>query len=54
MNSRLIIIGRILPKHPAQVRLPEHDHVVETFPSPLLALEIPLRWRPAAQGSLAE
>ena len=33
MNSRLIIIGDILPKDPAQVRLPEHDYVVETFPS---------------------
>ena len=33
MNSLLIIIGNILPKEPAQVRLPEHDHVVETFPS---------------------
>jgi hypothetical protein len=28
MNSRLIIIGNILPKNPAQVRLPEHDHVI--------------------------
>jgi hypothetical protein len=33
MNSRLIIVGDILPKDPAQVRLPEYDHVVETFPS---------------------
>ena len=33
MNSRLIIIGDILPKDPAQVRLPKYDHVVETFPS---------------------
>jgi hypothetical protein len=33
MNSRLIIIGGILPKDPAQVRFPKYDHVVETFPS---------------------
>src|SRR6266496_1195575 len=33
MNSRLIIIGGILAKDPAQVRLPKDDHVVETFPS---------------------
>jgi hypothetical protein len=32
MNSRHIIIGSILPKDPTEVRLPEHDHVVETFP----------------------
>src|SRR5215831_9500195 len=33
MNSRHIIISSILPKDPTEVRLPEHDHVVETFPS---------------------
>ena len=33
MNLQLIIIGRILPKDPAQVRLPKYDHVVETFRS---------------------
>jgi len=33
MNSRHIIIGNILPNDPTEVRLPEHDHVVETFPS---------------------
>src|SRR5439155_5438449 len=33
MNSRHIIISGILPKDPTQVRLPKHDHVVETFPS---------------------
>jgi hypothetical protein len=33
MNSRLIIIGGILAKDPAQVRLAKYDHVVETFPS---------------------
>jgi hypothetical protein len=33
MNSRLIIIGGILAKDPAQVPLPKDDHVVETFPS---------------------
>src|SRR5437763_2808898 len=33
MNARFIIIRGILAQDPAQVRLPEHDHVVETFPS---------------------
>src|SRR5262249_11905539 len=33
MNSRHIIISSILPKDPTEVPLPEHDHVVETFPS---------------------
>jgi len=33
MNPRFIIIGSILPKGPAQVRLPKYDHVVKTFPS---------------------
>ena len=31
MNSRFIIIGNKFAEDPAQVRLPEHDHVVETF-----------------------
>ena len=33
MNAQLIIIAGILAEDPAQVRLPKHDHVVETFPS---------------------
>src|SRR5262249_11196513 len=33
MNPRFIIIRGILAQDPAQVRLPEYDHVVETFPS---------------------
>jgi hypothetical protein len=33
MNARFIIISGKLAQDPAQVRLPEHDHVVETFPS---------------------
>ena len=33
MNSRPIIVGKILPMDPTQMRLPKHDHVVETFPS---------------------
>ena len=33
MNSRLIVIGDIFGKDSAQLCLPEHDHVVETFPS---------------------
>jgi hypothetical protein len=32
MNARLIIIGCIPTQDPAQVRLPEYDYVVETFP----------------------
>ena len=52
MNSRLIIIGGILAKHPAQVRLPKYDHVVETLPSdradqPLRVRILP-RYRSAA------
>jgi hypothetical protein len=31
MNSRFIIIGNKFAEDRAQVRLPEHDHVVETF-----------------------
>ena len=31
MNARFIIISDKLVQDPAQVRLPEHDHVVETF-----------------------
>src|SRR6266550_3464276 len=33
MNARFIIIRGIPAQVPAQVRLPEYDHVVETFPS---------------------
>jgi hypothetical protein len=33
IGLKAIIIGSILPKDPPEVRLPEHDHVVETFPS---------------------
>src|SRR6266566_9588296 len=33
MNARFIIIRGIPTQDPAQVRLPEYDHVVETFPS---------------------
>jgi hypothetical protein len=33
MNLRLIVIGDIFGKDSAQLCLPEHDHVVETFPS---------------------
>ena len=31
MNARFIIVRGIAAQDPAQVRLPEHDHVVETF-----------------------
>jgi hypothetical protein len=33
MNARLIIIGGIPAQDPAQMRLPEYDYVVETFPA---------------------
>jgi hypothetical protein len=33
MNARFIIIRGIPTQDPAQVRLPEYDQVVETFPS---------------------
>ena len=33
MNARCIIIRGIPTQDAAQVRLPEYDHVVETFPS---------------------
>ena len=33
MNARFVIIRGILAQDPAQVRLPEHDQVVETFPA---------------------
>src|SRR6266481_3079908 len=33
MNARFIIIRGIPTQDPAQVRLPQYDHVVETFPS---------------------
>src|SRR5258705_4940681 len=33
MNARFIIIPGIPTQDPAQVRLPEYDQVVETFPS---------------------
>src|SRR5947208_12799911 len=33
MNARFIIVRGIPAQDPAQVRLPEHDHVVETFPA---------------------
>jgi hypothetical protein len=32
MNARFIVIGGIFAQDPAQVRLPEYDQVVETFP----------------------
>ena len=55
MNSLLIIIGNILPKEPAQVRLPEHDHVVETFPSDRAdqSLRVPILPRRARRMGLS-
>jgi hypothetical protein len=33
VNSALVVVGGKLGKQPAQVALPEHDHVVEAFPA---------------------
>jgi hypothetical protein len=33
MNARLIIIGGIPAQDQAQMRLPEYDYVIETFPA---------------------
>src|SRR5207248_1627306 len=51
MNARFIIVRGIAAQDPAQVRLPEHDHVVETFPAdradqPLDVWVLP--WRPGS------
>src|SRR5262245_865795 len=43
MNARFIIIRGIPTQNPAQVRLPEYDHMVETFPSD--RADQPLDWR---------
>src|SRR5262249_5214552 len=51
MNPRFIIIRGILAQDPAQVRLPEHDHVVETFPSDRADQPLDVRVLPRRSGS---
>src|SRR5258708_3532536 len=51
MNSRFVIIGSILAQDPAQVHLPEHDHVVETFPSDRADQSLHVRILPRRSGS---
>src|SRR6266481_9813635 len=51
MNARFIIISGILAQDPAQVRLPEHDQVVETFPSDGSDQSLDVRVLPRRSGS---
>ena len=51
MNARFIIISGKLVQDPAQVRLPEHDHVVETFPSDRADQSLDVRVLPRRSGS---
>src|SRR5205823_14628213 len=50
MNARFIIISGKLAQDPAQVRLPEHDHVVETFPSDRADQSLDVRVLPRRSG----
>jgi hypothetical protein len=50
MNARFIIISGKLAQDPAQVRLPEHDHVVETFPSDRADQSLDVRVLPRRLG----
>src|SRR5258705_12204327 len=51
MNARFIIIRGIPTQDPAQVRLPKHDHVVETFPSDRADQSLDVRVLPRRSGS---
>src|SRR5438128_12492582 len=51
MNARFIIIRGILTQDPAQVRLPEYDHVVETFPADRADQSLDVRVLPRRSGS---
>src|SRR5260370_27627001 len=51
MNPRFIIIRGIPTQNPAQVRLPEYDHVVETFPSDRADQSLDVRILPRRSGS---
>jgi hypothetical protein len=50
MNARFIIISGKLAQDPAQMRLPEHDHVVETFPSDRADQSLDVRVLPRRSG----
>jgi hypothetical protein len=53
MNARRIVINGIFVQDPAQVRFPEYDHVVETFPPLRLSDHSPLFQRgPAVWAGL--
>src|SRR5262245_54352479 len=51
MNARFIIIRGIPTQDPAQVRLPEYDQVVETFPSDRADQPLDVRVLPRRSGS---
>src|SRR6266576_1260501 len=51
MNPRFIIIRGIPTQDPAQMRLPEYDHVVETFPSDRADQPLDVRVLPRRSGS---
>src|SRR5262249_13680340 len=50
MNPRSVIIRGILAQDPAQMRLPEHDHVVETFPADCADQPLDVRVLPRRSG----
>src|SRR5262249_6572220 len=50
MNAGFIIIRSIPTQDPAQVRLPEYDHVVETFPSDRADQSLDVRVLPRRSG----
>src|SRR5262245_47377702 len=51
MNARFIIVRGIPAQDPAQVRLPEYDHVIETFPSDRTDQSLDVRVLPRRSGS---
>src|SRR5215471_3073507 len=50
MNARFIIIRGVPAQDPAPVRLPEYDHVVETFPSDRTDQSLDVRILPRRSG----
>src|SRR5262245_32882596 len=51
MNARSIVIGSVLAQDPPQVRLPEYDHMVETFPADRADQPLDVRVLPRRSGS---
>src|SRR5262249_25018460 len=51
MNARFVIIRGILAQDPAQVRLPKHDQVVETFPADRTDQPLDVRVLPRRSGA---